>query len=305
MTHTSNAPSMRPRRSLKGRVYGWMSLIIAGTVALTACTDGTQAPLPSASSSSSQTEQGLPGQDPADNVVAGFEDYYTQKIQWEKCDGGTFHCATVSAPMDWDDPESESIELAIKLYSARGKSAMGTILTNPGGPGASGVDLVSYAPLMFGKKLLENYNVLGWDPRGVGQSSAVTCLDAPAMDAYLAMSFDTTRPQALEVMQTEADKFAAACKANTGELLGHVDTQSSAKDMDLLRALMGDDKLNYLGFSYGTQLGATYAMAQSTCASPRLSSQSNKRSDLRTHLKLGQLTAMKHLSVQWPVTWTK
>ncbi|WP_029069546.1 alpha/beta hydrolase [Jonesia quinghaiensis] len=202
----------------------------------------------------STTQQGKP----AGTVQEGFETYYEQSVAWEQCGGGTFQCADITAPMDWNDPESETITIAAQMYEARG-DAKGTVIINPGGPGGSGVELVGVAPLIFGEDLLENYNVLGFDPRGVSASSAVTCYDAPEMDRYLSLSVNTVNEKTLPILQEEADKFAQACLDNTGDLLGHVDTISSARDVDLLRSVMGDEKLHYLGFSYGTQLGATYA----------------------------------------------
>lgn len=198
------------------------------------------------------------GESGAARAVDGFEKYYTQELDWSDCGAG-FQCADVEAPMDWSDPTSEAIDLAIKFYPARTSKPMGTILVNPGGPGGSGTEFVEYAPHVFGEKLLNNYSVLGFDPRGVEQSTAVECLDADAMDAYLALSLDPERPEALKVMEKEAKAFGQACLENTGEVLGFVDTQSSARDMDMLSALMGDKSMNYLGYSYGTQLGATYA----------------------------------------------
>lgn len=190
-------------------------------------------------------------------AVEGFESYYSQTVDWNSC--GEFQCAQVEAPMDWADPTSEKISLAIKFSPAENNNALGTVILNPGGPGGSGVELVSYAPYYFGAELLENYNLLGFDPRGVGQSSAVKCYEPEEMDRYLALSYDPENPRALALAEKASQDFGNACLENTGDLLGHVDTQSAARDMDLLRALVGDTKLNYLGFSYGTQLGATYA----------------------------------------------
>jgi pimeloyl-ACP methyl ester carboxylesterase len=134
----------------------------------------------------------------------------------------------------------------------------GALLTNPGGPGASGLDFVDQAKDMFGKDVLAAYDVVGFDPRGVGKSTPVTCLDDKQKDAQLAAWYpDTTAGLAAGLKDSKA--WAAACAANTGPILGHVDTQSAARDMDMLRADLDQSKLDYLGFSYGTQLGATYA----------------------------------------------
>lgn len=232
-----------------------VALVALSMLALTGCTTegGTVGPAPTPSSSADATN-------PEDitPVPQGFEEFYAQSPQWTECDG-SFLCSTIEAPMDWDDPNSEAIEIAVQFHHASGGDAMGTILLNPGGPGASGIELVSYAPQYFGEDLVANYNLLGFDPRGVGRSSAIACLDPEAMDKHLAASYNPENPRELARAKASVKAYGQACYDNSGELLGHVDTQNSARDMDLLRALVGDSKLNYLGFSYGTQLGATYA----------------------------------------------
>jgi pimeloyl-ACP methyl ester carboxylesterase len=186
----------------------------------------------------------------------GFEGYYAQQIHWTRCDS-SYRCATVEAPTSWQDASSAPIRLSLKMLPASGKRR-GALLTNPGGPGASGVDFVDQAKDMFGKDVLAAYDVVGFDPRGVGTSTPVTCLGDKQKDAQLSRWYpDTTAGLASEL--ADATAWAGACKANTGPLLGHVDTQSVARDLDMLRADLGETKLDYLGFSYGTQIGGTYA----------------------------------------------
>ncbi|MFB7252086.1 alpha/beta hydrolase [Microbacterium sp. NPDC056234] len=196
-----------------------------------------------------------------DGVSADLLPFYGQELTWEQCGGG-FDCTYVTAPLDWEDPASgQTIELSVVRHQATG-SAMGSLLTNPGGPGASGVDLIrdslDYA---VGADLIENYDVIGFDPRGVGDSTAVSCFDAANMDKYL---YDIpAAPRGTEEWENELlgahQAFADACHANSGNILPHITTVNSARDMDLLRAVLGDKQLNYLGYSYGTFLGATYA----------------------------------------------
>lgn len=244
--------STRGIRRENRRAIGVAALVTAAALTMSACTSpGAKTP-----EATAPIPQG--GEAGAARAVQGFEKYYTQDIDWSDCGGG-FQCAVVEAPMDWSVPASEPIDLAIKFYPARTASPLGTILVNPGGPGGSGTEFVEYAPYAFGEKLLGNYSVLGFDPRGVEQSTAVSCLDSQEMDGYLALSLDPERPEALKILKEQARAFGQACLENTGQVLEFVDTQSSARDMDLLSALMGDSALNYLGYSYGTQLGATYA----------------------------------------------
>ncbi len=196
-----------------------------------------------------------------ENVSADLKPFYGQVLTWKSCDG-SFQCATAKAPLDWTHPSEGEIDLALIRSVATG-TRLGSLLVNPGGPGGSGVDFVrdslSYA---VDAKLRSSYDIVGFDPRGVGHSSAVKCYTDPAqMTHYLYDILPGTAgsdPWIAEQESANAD-FAKACAAATGALLGHVDTVSAARDLDLLRAVLGDTKLNYLGYSYGTLLGATYA----------------------------------------------
>ena len=186
--------------------------------------------------------------------------FYGQTLAWENCGGG-LDCTEVTAPLDWENPAEGDITLAVVRHQASG-TAKGSLLTNPGGPGASGYDLI-HDSLTFavGQVLIDNFDVIGFDPRGVGRSTAVKCYDAADMDAYL-YSIPTS-PRGSAEWEAELlaghKKFAEACDANSGGILPYITTINSARDMDLIRAVLGDKKLNYLGYSYGTFLGATYA----------------------------------------------
>ncbi len=199
-----------------------------------------------------------------EGISAELLPFYEQELEWAACDGagGGFDCTTVTAPLDWQNPDAGEIELAVIRHQATGGAPLGSLLTNPGGPGASGYDIVRDAvTFVVGQELAAAYDVIGFDPRGVGRSTAVACLDAPEMDAYL---FDI-RPGARgseeweQASLAEHAEFAEACEANSDGILEYITTDNAARDMDLLRGVLGDPKLNYLGYSYGTFLGATYA----------------------------------------------
>lgn len=195
-----------------------------------------------------------------EGVAADLLPFYSQTLTWTECGPG-FDCTDVTAPLDWENPGEGEITLSVVRHQAEG-TPMGSLLTNPGGPGASGVDLVQDSlEFAVGAELIENYDVIGFDPRGVGQSTAVKCYDAPQMDEYLYNVPRATRGTAeWEAELLESHKaFAEACEANSGGILPHITTVNSARDMDLIRAVLGDKQLNYLGYSYGTFLGATYA----------------------------------------------
>lgn len=186
--------------------------------------------------------------------------FYTQDLVWSDCGPG-FDCTEVTAPLDWENPGTGEITLSVVRHRAEG-TAVGSLLTNPGGPGSSGVDLVlNSLDFAVGPDLIENFDVIGFDPRGVGASTAVTCYDAPEMDEYLYGIPAAARGTAeWEAELLDAHKgFAEACEANSDGILPYITTINAARDMDLIRALLGDEQLNYLGYSYGTFLGATYA----------------------------------------------
>jgi pimeloyl-ACP methyl ester carboxylesterase len=193
-------------------------------------------------------------------VPAGFERYYEADVTWTDCPDVTAdaQCATVNAPLDWQDPDSDMISLKLARLPAQGKK-QGSLLINPGGPGGSGVELLSSARFLFSNQLLDAYDVIGFDPRGVGGSTPVTCLQTTEeKDAFWDTNWPGT-PEGYASSEQILQPFLEACAANTGALLGKVDTGSAARDMDMIRALVGDPKLNFLGYSYGTQLGAFYA----------------------------------------------
>lgn len=230
--------------------------VVAVVLALAACTgDDGQGPAPAPSGTG--TSAGASPGATADGAPKGFERYYTQAIDWKKCDDG-LQCATVEAPLSWQDASAGSITLALNKHAATG-DRRGALLTNPGGPGGSGLELVQSATDMFSKAVLGAYDVIGMDPRGVGTSSpAVRCLDDDAKTRFLDAWYPRTTA-GIEDATAEAKTWAQACAKNTGPLLGHVDTQSVARDLDMLRAVLGEKQLDYLGYSYGTQIGSTYA----------------------------------------------
>lgn len=189
--------------------------------------------------------------------VRGLDAIYAQELGWEAC--GELECATLVVPLDYADPDGETIEVAVSRHVATG-DRIGSLLINPGGPGSSGIDALSSIALpRFGAEVVERYDLVGFDPRGVAASTPVTCVDGPAMDAITATDFDFATDEGLAAAEAAYGELGAQCLANTGPVLEHVDTVSAARDMDVLRAVLGDETLHYVGYSYGTQLGATYA----------------------------------------------
>jgi len=188
---------------------------------------------------------------------AALRSFYAQKLAWKKC--RSFQCAQLSVPVDYAKPEGDTVELAVLKAPGRGSGAKRSLVVNPGGPGASGVQYAASADYVASSAVRKAFDVVGFDPRGVGSSAPITCLDDRELDGFLA---EDPTPDDLAEQRTLADgakDFAAQCKANGGPLLAHVSTVEAARDMDILRAALGQTQLDYLGKSYGTFLGATYA----------------------------------------------
>ena len=203
----------------------------------------------------------------APNVAADAQpttkaDYLSQKVSWASC-GTDLYCGKVLVPMDWSNLKSESISIAVIYHRASVAKPLGSVIFNPGGPGASGWDFVKDSLSSVGtNKLRQNYNFVGFDPRGVQHSSpAVSCYSSAQLDdlIYGDTGYPLGSAKDLAATRKAMANFAAACAKKTGPALGYIDTISAAKDLDVIRAVMGDAKLNYLGYSYGTLLGATYA----------------------------------------------
>lgn len=195
-------------------------------------------------------------------VASGLEQFYKQSVTWKSCGGG-LDCTTLKAPVDWDKPDGDQITLAISRHKATGKS-LGSLLVNPGGPGGSGYDFVHDSAVGgFGTAdMLKNYDFIGFDPRGVGKSTPIVCFTKGSdRDENLYGTYDSPYGSAAWATELAAreKKWVDACKANTGPLLAHIDSVSVAHDMDMIRAVLGDKKLNYLGYSFGTYLGTIYA----------------------------------------------
>lgn len=192
-------------------------------------------------------------------VVSGLERFYQQELDWVSC--GPVQCALVTVPLDWNDLAGDTVQVAISRHEATGRK-IGSLLVDPGGPGGSGLIYGQYAEQVFSPEVVAAYDVIGFDPRGVGSSTPVVCYTDPSdMDALLYDTYDEPygTEDWLAELDAREDDWAQACVDNTGPLLGHIDAGSVARDMDVIRAVLGDDALHYVGFSYGTYLGAVFA----------------------------------------------
>ena len=240
-----------------------------------AATPTAQASAPaSGSPSSSSNSTGSPDGSQS-NAPQGLESFYSQTIDWKDCSDGTspFQCGTVTVPLDYEHPDGRTITIAVrKLPASDSDAEHGSLFINPGGPGASGVAMMQVMAPMFTEELRGAYDIIGFDPRGVGQSTPITCWTNDEIKQHLANPSDDAGPtDPLKGVtyknvpaQDKIDRGAAnaarcAQHSQVPELLDHVGTRDVARDLDILRATNGNAKLNYLGISYGTRIGAIYA----------------------------------------------
>ncbi|MGH7764817.1 MAG: alpha/beta hydrolase [Candidatus Dormibacteraceae bacterium] len=165
----------------------------------------------------------------------------------------------MQVPLDYAHPTARTIGLAlIRKQATDPASRIGSLVLNFGGPGESGVTgLQDFAPAMA--DINRRFDLVSWDTRGVGQSSPMHCVNGPTEDSYLALDGVLDDPQEKQAAIQSDKDFAAACGQSDGDILPFMDTPSTARDLDLIRAAVGDDKLTYLGFSYGTYIGQNYA----------------------------------------------
>ncbi|MHB1534255.1 MAG: alpha/beta hydrolase [Acidimicrobiales bacterium] len=186
-------------------------------------------------------------------------------LNWIPCTGplSGFQCAVLRVPLNPAKPAGPTIALALDRKQATG-SRIGSLLVNPGGPGVSGVDQLPGIYGQLSPALTAHFDVVGFDPPGVGHSDGVTCLSSQKLYAYYHLDPAPTTPAGFTALLNGNKAFNAACEAHSGPILPYVSTVDAAIDMDLIRRALGDPKLNYLGFSYGTFLGATYAQLYPT-----------------------------------------
>ncbi|MGW6291414.1 alpha/beta hydrolase [Streptomyces sp. NPDC055058] len=195
------------------------------------------------------------------SIPAALTSYYAQKPAWRDCGVPGFQCATLKAPLDYAEPSAGDVRLAVARKKATGPGKrLGSLLVNPGGPGGSAIGyLQAYAGIGYPAEVRARYDMVAVDPRGVARSEPVECLDGPGMDAYTQTDLTPDDEKETRALVTAYKKFAEGCGADAPKLLRHVSTLEAARDMDIVRAALGDQKLNYVGASYGTFLGAAYA----------------------------------------------
>jgi pimeloyl-ACP methyl ester carboxylesterase len=177
-------------------------------------------------------------------------------LDWRDCDGG--ECAGLAVPLDYDDPDGETIDVAlIRVPATDPDQRIGSLLVNPGGPGASGVDFVRNSAFFLPDELREHFDIVGFDARGTGETVPVRC--EPSLDEVIGYDYSPDSPDERSRLEAGLERLVDDCQERNGDMLANVSSQDTVRDMDRIRDAVGDEKLTYVGFSYGTYLGALYA----------------------------------------------
>ena len=183
---------------------------------------------------------------------------WSSSLEWEDCAGG-LDCASFQVPFDYESPSLGTFTLPVTRRLANiQEQRIGTLLINPGGPGVAALDFVGYADQIFSATIIDRFDIVAWDPRGVGQSDPrIDCVDS--MDDYFGLDPSPDDATETEQLISGAQEFASECMRRSSELLPYVSTVDTASDMDVLRRALNEEQISYMGFSYGTSLGATWA----------------------------------------------
>ena len=195
--------------------------------------------------------------DESDSTLAPF---YAQNINWGPCVGRSdrARCGTVTVPLNYDDPTGRTIELALLRIPAT-KSAQASLLVNPGGPGAGGLGFAEYLGSVVDADVRAVYDIVGFDPRGVGESAPIECLTGKQTTQWYRTDITPDTAAERRTLFSRAKRISNGCLADDAVLARSIGSDNTVKDMDIIRRALGDTTLNWFGFSYGTELGARYA----------------------------------------------
>ena len=206
-------------------------------------------------SSSSSTDTTVPS---LDNTT----EFVVNPIEWTACDGSTnteVECGNIEVPFDYADPDQGSFVLYVKKHNAASPAdRIGSMMVNPGGPGFGGSSLADDAEYYFSQDLIDHFDIIAWDPRGTGESTpAVDCVDT--FDEYFGLDSPPETPDEKQALIDASQAFNDKCAENSGTILPYISTQASAQDINSLRLALGEEKVSFFGFSYGSELGTTWA----------------------------------------------
>ena len=196
------------------------------------------------------------------NPLSTTTDFIVNPIEWKPCDGSTsteVECGNIEVPFDYADPEQGSFVLYVKKHNAASPAdRIGSMMVNPGGPGFGGSSLADDAQYYFSQDLIDRFDIIAWDPRGTGESTpAVDCVDT--FDEYFGLDSPPETPEEKQALIDASQAFNDKCAENSGTILPYISTKASAQDINSLRLALGEEKVSYFGFSYGSELGTTWA----------------------------------------------
>jgi pimeloyl-ACP methyl ester carboxylesterase len=255
-------------RGVRGRVVATAGVVLSGLflayVAIAPTQSGTSAAdAQTAINTTGSTQLAInrPGQE---TVPADLREFYAQRVSWGSCASDApadFVCGSVMVPVSYAKPKSfGTLQIQMtKRPATTSKNRLGSLLVNPGGPGGSGIEYAQAADLIVSGTVLDRYDLIGFDPRGVASSDPIKCLSDAKLDGMLAVDATPDTPAEVSQFRAYAKALGDGCQRDNPELFPRVDTESAARDMDIIRAVLGDARMNYLGKSYGTFLGSTYA----------------------------------------------
>lgn len=246
------------------------ALTVAALITLGACTSAVEGsgrlaprgstPSPSVSSSAPR-DSSLPPQPKADfRDCASAFNLNSLSFPAGRQARLSFRCASIAVPLDYAEPRGKTIDVTmVKVHDSANTDPTGSLLVNPGGPGGSGVELGVGLAAQLSDKILSHFDIIGFDPRGVGVSSPIRCISDTEKDELNAAYPDVRTAAGFDEARAASKKVATACTDKYGPALADYNTVQTAKDMDRIRQSVGDPMMNFLGFSYGTELGSIYA----------------------------------------------
>ena len=196
------------------------------------------------------------------NPMNTTTDFIVNPIAWSACEGSTnteVECGNIEVPFDYADPEQGSFVLYVKKHNAASPAdRIGSMMVNPGGPGFGGSSLADDAQYYFSQDLIDHFDIIAWDPRGTGESTpAIDCVDT--FDEYFGLDSPPETPDEKQALIDASQAFNDKCAENSGTILPYISTQASAQDINSLRLALGEEKVSFFGFSYGSELGTTWA----------------------------------------------
>ncbi|UDY34132.1 alpha/beta hydrolase [Dermatobacter hominis] len=229
------------------------ALLVACAVLFTACSDG------GSPSAEKESDPRPTGGAPAAGGTDG-------DLHWSKCTGkltamAGLDCATLDVPLDPAEPDGDRVGIALARKAATGPAdeRIGSLVINPGGPGGSGLEFLANAASSFPSSLTDRFDLVSFDPRGVGESDPVRCLDDDQKDAQMEGDLTPDTPEERTRIEEDQTALREGCTERNPEMVTHMSTADVAADLDRIRTALGDEQLNFLGYSYGTSIGATYA----------------------------------------------